>query len=424
MCDIISGELLVSFHKLDHAALRLIERIKGDGVPHVQVIESLDDKLRRADLRIREDLNFLFYRLKVPPGEEVYKINYLQFFYKIAFLEALSSGHINFEKHGDIVGTSNYHLQIVPNSILSIATKVLFLGYPSFTFTQTHKDYKQMLEWKALKMATPSKKIAILDTGVDNETRYNIIAKNNFIDYANLNDVYDDNGHGTVVTSIIKDMCSTAELIIYKVADNKGRASEWDTLAALAVSNNANLINISLTFGLPDKNCPICGRESRSSRSAVFENMIYQLQNIPKSPLIIAAAGNDSRNELSFPARFGSVLAIESIDSSGQLSDFSNRSTQDHFGNSHENVFVLPGGQKFRDKAAIEIIGKSAGGEEYYGTSFSAAYASGLIGAMWSSYQHSQRDSYDMLKLLKSNSEKKLSHYDPATYGNGMMKFF
>ena len=41
-------------------------------------------------------------------------------------------------------------------------------------------------------------------------------------------------------------------------------------------------------------------------------------------PVIVAAAGNLSRNELSFPARFAEVLAISSITSKREPSSFSN----------------------------------------------------------------------------------------------------
>lgn len=422
MCDTIPGELLVCFHQTDHAALGLIEDIYKDKIPHIQAIEGLRDRLSRIGLPIRKDLHFEFFRLKVPAGDEIYKINYLQFFYKIAVLEALGSHRLDPTQHADVLGRSNFHLQVVPNSVLSLETSTTG-GSATFSFTPFHHDYKQMLGCIASGATTYSRKIVILDTGVDLTTSYNVVEHRNFIDQVNPNDVTDDNGHGTAVTAVIKDLCPTAELIIYKVADKNGRASEWDTLAALAVSNGADLINASLAFGLPERACPNCGRESRSSRSAVFENMIYQLQELPVSPLLIAAAGNHSLNELSFPARFDSVLAIESIDLAGNLSDFTNRSTKDHVGKTHTNVFILPGGQKFQGVPPTEYVGTSAGGKQHWGTSFSAAYASGLIAALWSTLAHSQKDGIEMLNHLKANAEKNLPSYDPATYGNGMMRF-
>ncbi len=240
--------------------------------------------------------------------------------------------------------------------------------------------------------------------------------------HLNQFDVSDDNGHGSVVAAIIHDLCPSAALIVYKVADKNGRASEWDTLAALAASVDAGVINISLAFGLPDIKCSTCGRESRSSRSAVFENLLSSLDNSSDRPIIVGAAGNNKQNELAFPARFGNVLAIESIDQGSMLSSFSNWSNLDQEGKTHLNVFVLPGGQKGPNNQITEYVAISAKGHKYYGTSFSAAYASGIVTALWSEPVHISEDSTQVLNYLRANADKNIINYDPTIHGNGMMR--
>ena len=89
MCERIAGELLIGFHKNDQAADRVLNDIVNQQIPHVQVIEDLPHRLARAGLEIRHGLELLFYRLRVPPAEEEWKINYLQFFYKHAVLAQL-----------------------------------------------------------------------------------------------------------------------------------------------------------------------------------------------------------------------------------------------------------------------------------------------------------------------------------------------
>ena len=387
MCDTIEGELLVSLRSDDPAGQDLMNRIRDKQIEHVSFVDSLSGRLEHAGLPWRK-IGYDFCRLRVPAGDENYKIGVLQFFYKHALLKALDDPYLHMP--ADVMAWSNKHLQVVPHSWLSIrqppaAQNPIGIG---FNTTPIHNDYKNICGLPAQPAAGgKARRILILDTGLDPASQSTVVSEYNFVDDAKPNDVTDDNGHGTAVTEIIRDLCPSAEFVIYKVADSTGRASEFDTMAALGVDNDVDIANISLAFGLDDTNCPHCGRESRSSRSAVFENFISQLsgEDDPNSaaPLIIAAAGNGSKTELSFPARFDNVLAIESINKAGQLSHFTNRANLNHEGKNHANVFVLPGGDKPAGGAPTEYVGTSKAGKQYYGTSFAAAYASGLIAALW-----------------------------------------
>src|SRR5262249_55166970 len=143
---------------------------------------------------------------------------------------------------------TNYNLQIAPHTITHI-TSNLPSSFGSISLTQTHHTYKRLLGWNKEYESAYGKRILILDTGVD-VTIDNVIERKNFVEPNKDSDVTDDNGHGTVVTKIIQDLCPMVEIIMYKVADQKGRASEWDTLAALAAKSKADIINMSLAFGL------------------------------------------------------------------------------------------------------------------------------------------------------------------------------
>ena len=420
MCDTVAGELLVCFHENDVAAHGLIEQIIGGQISHVEVVEYLRERIVKAQLTPRKS-RYRFYRLRVPEGQENFKINYLQFYYKHQVIHALAS-------HGmdpEILRWSNNHLQIVPNSILSIRHTG---GMPSvgFSATSTHDDYKSICGFKAgystLSTGT-HKRIQVLDTGLDTVSSVNVVRSFNAVDDSKPTDVADDHGHGTAVAEVIGDLCPSAQFIICKVADDTGRASEWDTLSALGVDAQAEIINISLAFGLDDILCPNCGRESRSSRSAVFENLLHELNDDPDGPLIVAAAGNGSLSELSFPARFDNVIAIESINKAKELSRFTNRSTIDHAGDTHKNVFVLPGGEEDTNANPTEYVGTSTSGAQYYGTSFAAAYASGLIAEFWTQPTHSSKDRNALLSELRANADKSVPNYVAATHGNGLMRF-
>ena len=420
MCDTVAGEQLVSFREEDPAGADLINQIRNETISHITVLEDLEERIRRTELPMRK-IDFKFYRLGVTPGEEAYKIGYLQFFYKVALFKALSEQRLNWDS--PVLWQSDYHLQVVPNSLLSIRQS----SGIGFSHTTTHDDYKKLCGLTA-GSASPSagvtKRVMVLDTGLDPASASTVAGRLNFVDYAKRNDVTDDHGHGTAVTEIIRDLCPTAEFIIYKVADANGRASEWDTLAALAVESDAEIANISLAFGLEGGTCTHCGRESHSSRSAVFENLVRQLDNTGDGPIIIAAAGNESLSELSYPARYQNVLAIESVNKAKELSEFTNRATIDHEGKSHQNVFVLPGGEKLKSGTKpTEYVGTSSNGDEYYGTSFAAAYASGLIAALWTESSHSADDRQQLLDHLRNNADQSLPNYNSATHGNGLMQF-
>ncbi len=234
----------------------------------------------------------------------------------------------------------------------------------------------------------------------------------------------DDVGHGTAVTLVIADLAPHAEFTFIKVADASGRVSEWDALAGMVAKTDADVVNLSLQFGLPDqKPCSVCGRghESAASRSAIFETIIDQLQNQPRQPFIVAAAGNSSLSELAYPARFGTVLAIGSVTSRKQLSSFSNYGNQDHTDSQHSNHFVLPGGET--DPTTREDVLTSAGGNPWSGTSLSVAFASGLIAHKLGQLGTQSLPKAGLLSSLKQRADKSLNPtYSTDTHGNGLMR--
>ena len=420
MCDTVAGELLVCFHENDVAGQGFMEQIFSGQISHVQVIEDLHERIVTAQLPPRRT-RYKFYRLRVPKGDENFKANYLQFYYKHQVLNTLVAGRMN----PDVLNWSNNHLQVVPNSILSLRQRG---GPPAVGFspTSTHDDYKNLCgftpNYSAISAGKP-KRIQVLDTGLDPASSVKVVRSFNAVDHYKQTDVSDDHGHGTAVSTVISDLCPSAEFIISKVADDTGRASEWDVLMALGVDVQAQIVNISLAFGLDDISCQYCGQESRTSRSAVFENLLHELDEDPDGPLIVAAAGNGSLTELSFPARFDNVIAVESINKAKKLSRFTNRSTRDQADDAHENVFVLPGGELDQNANPTEYIGTSTNGAQYWGTSFAAAYASGLIAEFWMQPAHNSKDRKAILAELRANADKLLPNYVDATHGNGLMQF-
>lgn len=415
MCDTIAGELLVCFHHSDAAGHALIEKVRGSRIEHVEFVESLGDKLGSLGLKPRACIEFEFLRLRVPVGSEAFKINYLQFFYKHELLQALGNGTMSPVTHGEVLGCSNYHLQIVPHGVLSVATPAIAFQFDAIQ----HATYTSLLNVNASPGNGKDRAITILDSGIERSASFRIAMERNFVDPTKANDASDDLGHGTAVASIIQDLCPGAYLNVFKVVDDNGRASEWDTLAALAAQTTAHVVNMSLSFGLDPVTLRACGRESRQSRSAVFENMVDQVLTDISAPVIVAAAGNAGTNELSFPARFGGVMAVAAVNGSKALSRFSNSSVVDQNGNPHDEVFVAPGGD---DPVPAESVGHSNRSKAYWGTSMAAAYATGLVARVWSEPRHAAKDRRAIVNYLKHRADTSFPAYKSASHGNGFIR--
>jgi hypothetical protein len=281
MCEFVEGELLVSHHQDDTAASRLIEAIQSERderFTHIRVLQSLEQKLRQTEAPLRDGLVSRFVRLGVPEGQEVFKASMLQHHYKLATIESFVSRE--YRSIPDFFLDSRHHFHVVPNGILS----------PSFQFsTPWHNyDYQKLFGWPGPSSTTRT--IAILDTGILNLNGFNVVSYRNFTESSTAFDVTDRHvlEHGTSLAEIIRDLCPQAELIIHKVVGDGGYATEWDTLAALATRTGADVINLSLAFGLNTIQCSSCGYQSRTSRSAVFENILDQAAG--QDAIIVAAA--------------------------------------------------------------------------------------------------------------------------------------
>ena len=164
-----------------------------------------------------------------------------------------------------------------PNSLLSLGASAP-AGPADIALAADHMVYASLIGFPAAITPTRAPTVVVLDTGVAPSAGITPTAERNFLDgAANPASADDDSGHGTTVAAIIHDLVPQAELIVYKVADANGHASEWDVLAALGASYEADVVNMSLVFGLTTRRCPMCGVKSGSSRSAVFGYLLDEL---------------------------------------------------------------------------------------------------------------------------------------------------
>lgn len=410
MCDTIPGELLIGFARHDNAAHMLMEELYHDRIEHVKVVDSLEGRINGLNLHPRRT-DYLAFRVRVPAGDEAYKINYLQFFYKQMMFRTIASGRFQ----DDVQSRSDLQLQVVPNSWLSTCSS----GAPSdglHRFTSAHREYLSLMRIDNAP-AESGARVLVLDSGIDGAFTGTVVDRRSFVAQNGSADDDHRDRHGTLVAQIIEDVAPDTEIVVYKVADSNGRASEWDVLAGCVADSGARVINISLQFGLGDRQCAVCGRHSHSSRSSVFENVIASAMSSDEAPIVVAAAGNAGNAQLAFPARFGRVVAVASVDRYGKRSQFSNCGAIDETGAPHDLLFAAPGGQGAVGAAATESVATSPAGVGMNGTSFSAAYVSAMIARL--SLRSSDRS--ELLTRLKSSALRGPA-YARDTHGHGIVQ--
>lgn len=213
--------------------------------------------------------------------------------------------------------------------------------------------------------------ISILDTGID----YNHpdLANNYRGGYDLVNndaDPMDDNGHGThcagIVAAVDNDIgvIGTApEVYLYavKVLGSSGSGHISDVVAGIQWSVDNNIDIISMSFG-------------SGSGSMALEKACENAYNA--GLLLVAAAGNDgnrggSGDNVDYPARYDSVIAVAAIDSNNKRASFSSTGPAVEL--------AAPG---------VEINSTDRGGGHTIksGTSMACPHVTGTAALVWKAY--------------------------------------
>lgn len=133
--------------------------------------------------------------------------------------------------------------------------------------------------------------------------------------------------------------------------------------------------------------------------------------------------GNPKNKQEESPCGSAQMIAIRYANKARELSSFTNHGVVDYVGDPHQNVFVLPGDEKQQNLGPSEYIGTSAHGQVFWGTSFAAAYASGLIASLWSQSAHVAKNPGQLLDHLRRNADTSLPKFSQTTHGNGLVRF-
>jgi subtilisin family serine protease len=195
-----------------------------------------------------------------------------------------------------------------------------------------------------------------------------------------------DFGHGTMVAGLIHLTAPAANIMSLKAFAADGTGSESDIIRAIyyAVDNGATVINMS--FEMPQISDALMKAINYADRHRV---------------ICVASAGNDGQSSLVYPAAYGNVIGVGSVDQQNNPSSFSNF-----------------GPDLVRLSAPGEALVTTYPGNHYaavWGTSFSAALVSGSVADLFLAV-----DPHIARQLRFGDFERSLSHAKTCGNGNAM----
>lgn len=223
----------------------------------------------------------------------------------------------------------NSHIEMGP----APASLTVSGGPAEYTASFTPNDTYFRDQWNFSAMGMPTAwdynrggssqvRVAVVDSGLYpvSDFRQDLIDWKNSWDFV-YNDPYpyDYNGHGTHVAGTIAQATDNSRgvagiaynstLLPLRVLDSLGGGSNANVVAAIdyAVAHRVDVINLSL------------GSSTYFPSLEAAINRAYQA-----GVLVVAAAGNQGKAGLAFPAAFSTVLAVGAVGRSGELPSFSN----------------------------------------------------------------------------------------------------
>lgn len=225
--------------------------------------------------------------------------------------------------------------------------------------------------------------IAIIDSGIDFSSDINVVDVIDFVDEGNELNIFSDmTGHGTSIAGVIASSGETEKIEginsnvnIYsaRVLDENNSAPISRIVKGIYWAIDKKVKIISISFGTREDNEVL----KKAINDAINEGI-----------LVVAAAGNTS-DEVLYPAAYKEVLAVGSVDSKGQISDFS--------ANDKSKIDVMAPGEN------IKTIGAFNGSIIVTGTSISVPHVVGAASLLWIKDKKVSADFIKELIITSSN---------------------
>lgn len=197
-------------------------------------------------------------------------------------------------------------------------------------------------------------------------------------------------GHGTSVASIVggrDGLVPSVDLMLLRVLDAEGQGNSFDVASGIIEAADAGASIINLSLGVYE--------DSTILRAAVD----YALA---QSIIVVAAAGNDARSGLPYPAAYPGVLAVTAIDANHRQAVFPNQSDQ--------IAMAAPG-------VGIVALGEDAENVYFSGTSAAAPFVSGALAGLLG--ESSSRTPAQAVAILKSVLNDSGAPGTDPVYGGG-----
>lgn len=235
----------------------------------------------------------------------------------------------------------------------------------------------------------------VVDTGhpTHRDIGSNAIEGNNF---TNSRTILDRNGHQTAVTGVI---CAKHNTSAVGVAPH----SKAISVKALGDDGSGSISSIesALEYALektPDVVCMSLGSTIGSKRMHKLIKQLYK-RNIP----IVAAAGNDGRRGVDYPARYPETIAVAAFDRNGNIGNFSAVGP--------EVDFAAPGVDVYTTWLNNEYT-------TIDGTSFAAPYIVGVILLLLSKHRMQEKETgKNDCKTVDDIKEHLLKYTDRGVVG-------
>lgn len=282
-------------------------------------------------------------------------------------------------------------------SELKYDAKVLYVENDAVVHTEKKVvQPAQEIDWGVYQVHAPQEwnnyngsgtKISIVDTGINKKHPDLVVSGGvNLINNKHSNNWDDDNGHGTHVAGTIGALNNTigvvgvaydSELYAVKVLDSTGNGKVSDLIEGIewSVENDMDIISLSLSVD-------VYSQALEDACDYAYDSDI----------LLVAAAGNSGdgdldTNDVEYPAKFDSVIAVAAIDS--------NNDTPIWSADGNEVELAAPG-------VSIYSTYLEKGYEFNSGTSMAAPFVSGV--AALAKSKNPTLSAEEIRDLLVSNS--------------------
>ncbi len=293
--------------------------------------------------------------------------------------------------------TKKYFVKHIPRDILVVLKKVnialivlciiAFVAVVFFDFSFEQNQYGwhvNFIDYKSLHKYSKGKsqKIALIDSGVSS---FQIGANDKNVATL-VGDVYDKNGHGTMMYSIIKGydkqiygLAPDANILSIKIMDSDEKLPPALIRDAIKVAIEQKSTIINLSIG-----------------SYIYDKEISDLIDLAtkKGVTFVASSGDYGSKDIMFPADKSNVISVGSLSANNQIS---------HFTNAPSDCTIIAPGDEIKTIDTNKVVANTSG------TSQSTAIISGYI-ALLKDYaiQKNKVLTNDVIKdkLVSINSKK------------------